>query len=212
MPISKVARRDLVVRVVSGYFGLIAAEGRLNAAQRGAEEATAFRDLTMKLESGREVAHADVVKADLEVEQRQREFSDAQLAEEKARLDLGVLLFPDPRTNYQVAASEPPALPAEDEVEAAAGKENPDLRSALETVRAAHAEVEAARAAYYPSLSLNYTYGVDAPQLAVEWTGPCAQSRLLRLCFTRYSCMGLAGDARSRQAKRVEATCCAGWL
>lgn len=164
----EIARRDLVVRVVSGYFGLIAAEGRRNAAQRGADEATAFRDLTMKLEKGREVAHADVVKADLEVEQRQREFSDAVLAEEKARLDLGVLLFPDPRTSYQLAASEPSALPAEDAVEAAAGKQNPDLASTLEAVRAAHAEVQAARAAYYPSLSLNYTYGIDAPQVAVD--------------------------------------------
>ncbi|HEV2272893.1 MAG TPA: TolC family protein, partial [Acidobacteriaceae bacterium] len=164
----EIARRDLVVRVVSGYFGLLAADARLRAAQAGADEATAFRVLTGKLEAGREVAHADVVKADLVLQQRQRESSDAALAAEKARLDLGALLFPDPRTNYQVAAQEPSALAAEPEIEAAAARQNPDLKSALEAAKAAEADVEAARAGYFPTLSLNYTYGIDAPQFAVN--------------------------------------------
>lgn len=164
----EIARRDLVVRVVSGYFGLLAADARLRAAQAGADEATAFRDLTGKLEAGREVAHADVVKADLVLQQRQRESSDAALAAEKARLDLGALLFPDPRTNYQVSAQEPSALAAEPEIEAAAARQNPDLKSALEAAKAAEADVEAARAGYFPTLSLNYTYGIDAPQFAVN--------------------------------------------
>ena len=42
----------------------------------------------------------EVVKAQLQQQQRERDLSNAKLNAEKARLDLGVLLFPDPRTAY----------------------------------------------------------------------------------------------------------------
>jgi outer membrane protein TolC len=91
------------------------------------------------------------------------------LAAEKARLDLGVLLFPDPRAPYTLAAPDPLApLPDQPSIEAAASHDNPDLRSALEALHAAHSEVLAARAGYFPALGFNYTYGIDAPQLAVN--------------------------------------------
>ncbi len=164
------ARRDLVARVVAAYFGTIDAAARAEVARQAMNEAQSFVDLTKKLEAGREVARADVVKADLEYQQRQREYADAQLAADKARLDLGVLLFPDPRTPYTLAGeSQPPApLPDEAAVEAAAGHNNPDLRSALEAMRAAKDDVAAARDAYLPTLGFNYTWGLNAPQLAVN--------------------------------------------
>jgi outer membrane protein TolC len=162
------ARRDLVARVVAAYFGVLATAEKAAVAQRALSEARDFVDLTQKLEGGREVAHADVVKAELDLEQRQREAEDATLAREKARLDLGVLLFPDPRTPYALAEPAETALPERAAVEAAAAAANPDLRSALEAVHGARDEVLAARAGYLPSLALNYTYGVDAPQLAVN--------------------------------------------
>jgi len=164
------ARRDLVARVVAAYFGVLASTEKEQVARRALDESKAFVDLTQKLEGGREVAHADVVKADLEEQQRQREFDDAGLAAEKARLDLGVLLFPDPRTPYTLAGEEQmgAALPDRASVEAAAANNNPDLRSALAALHAAQSEVNAARAAYFPSIGLNYTWGIDAPQVAVN--------------------------------------------
>jgi outer membrane protein TolC len=164
----EIARRDLVVRVVAGYFGLIAADEKLGVARRAEGEANDFAGLARKLETGREVAHGDVVKADLGAQQRAREAADAQLAAEKARLDLGIFLFPDPRTEYTVAGGALPVLAPQAEIEAAAAARNPDLASALESARAAHDEVNAARAAYLPALSLNYTFGIDAPQFAVN--------------------------------------------
>jgi len=162
------ARRDLIVRVVQLYFGLLDAENKLQVAAEARDEARSFDDLTGKLEQGREVAHADVVKADLELQQRQREWSDASLTEERARLDLGTLLFPDPRTPYTLTVEPAAALGPEAEVEAEAGKQNPDLRSALEAQKAADAAVLAARGGYLPTLSFNYSYGIDAPQFAVN--------------------------------------------
>lgn len=162
------ARRDLVARVVAAYFGEIAAADKAMVAQRAMTAAQEFVNLTQKLEAGREVAHADVVKANLDFQQRQREFEDATLAAEKARLDLGVLLFADPRTPYTLAAPDQQPLPDRGAVDAAASQNNPDLRSALEAAKAARADVTAARAGYLPTLNLNYTYGIDAPQLAVN--------------------------------------------
>ncbi len=164
------ARRDLVSRVVAAYFGVLSTADKVDVAKRALDEARAFVELTSKLESGREVAHADVVKADLAFQQHQREFEDATLAAEKARLDLGVLLFPDPRTPYTLADQSqiPEQLPDQQTVEAAASRNNPDLRSALEALHAAHSEVLAARAGYLPSLGFNYTWGIDAPQFAVN--------------------------------------------
>ncbi|MEO6910044.1 MAG: TolC family protein [Edaphobacter sp.] len=167
---AEVARRSLVVAVASAYYTLIAEESSVLVARRAEGEAQSFVDLTKKLEAGREVAHADVVKADLTLQQRQRDLADAQLAAEKARLDLGMLILPDPRMPYRLADSSmaSPPLPSRTDSEAAAAKNNPQLKSALESLHMSRYEVFAARAAYLPTLSLNYTYGIDAPQFAVN--------------------------------------------
>jgi outer membrane protein TolC len=169
----EIARRALVVAVVSAYYTLVAEESSLRVALRARDEARAFVDLTDKLESGREVAHADGVKAKLELQQRQREFADTQLAAEKARLELGVLILPDPRVPYRLADSDlqTPALPSREDSDAAASKNNPELKSALEALRVSQQEVSSARSAYLPTLSLNYSYGIDAPQYAVNGPG-----------------------------------------
>ena len=110
-----------------------------------------------------------MVKAQLEEQQRQRELSDAQVAAEKARLELAVLLFPDPRTPYTLAAAgDVRHLPSRSEVDQAAAKNNPELKSALAALGVSNADVLAARAAYLPDLGLNVTYGIDAPQFAVN--------------------------------------------
>ena len=164
------SRRSLVVSVATAYYTLVAEEDSVRIAQLAEDEAQSFVNLTGKLEQGREVAHADVVKANLVLQQRQRDLSDAQLAEEKARLDLGIMILPDPRTPYHLTDSNPAAsaLPTREESEAAASRNNPELKSALAALRMSQQDVSAARAAWFPELSLNYTYGIDAPQFAVN--------------------------------------------
>jgi outer membrane protein TolC len=93
----EIARRGLVVTVVSLYYGALAADHRMVVAQRALDEANSFTGLTQHREDAREAAHADVVKAQLQQQQRERDFANAKLQSEKARLDLAVLLFPDPR-------------------------------------------------------------------------------------------------------------------
>lgn len=166
----EVSRRGLVATVVEEYYSVLAADAKVAVANRALAEASHFGTITRQRESGGEVAHADVVRADLQEQQRRREVNDAVLAADKAHVDLGVLLFPDPTTQYALAAAldQMPPLPARAEVDAAAKSNNPDVRAAFESLRAAEFEVTAARFAYVPDLGLNYTYGIDAPQFAVN--------------------------------------------
>src|SRR5207244_11899820 len=62
-----------------------------------------FFKLTQDLEHGGEVAHSDVIKAELQMQERRRQFLEAQLGLLNARLDLAVLIFPDFNENYEVA-------------------------------------------------------------------------------------------------------------
>jgi len=163
----EVARRGLISTVVSLYYSISAFETKQHLLEQAFREAQSFTDLTQKREEAREIAHADVVKAQLQQLQRQRDLSDATLAADKARLELAVLLFPDPRTPYSTeAAASPKALPTREEVDRLAATKNPEIRSALAEVRANNAEVASARAAYLPDLALNFSYGIDAPQFA----------------------------------------------
>ena len=165
----EITRRGLVTTVVTLYYTVADAERRVTIATRALTEADRFVEITQKREAAREVAHADVLKAKLQQQQRQRDLVDAKLAAAKARLELGVLLYPDPATNFQLApAGALPALPERAGVEALAGAHNPELRSALAGVTLGSANLYAARAALLPDLVLNFTYGIDATSFAVN--------------------------------------------
>jgi len=165
----EVSRRGLVAAVTALFYGSLAADHKLAVAERAHQEAADFSSLTSKREQAREAAHADLVKAQLEEQQRQREFADAKVAAEKAHLELGVLLFPDPRTPCTLQADEnAPPLASREDVEQAAAKNNPELKSALAQLNVSNADVLSARAALLPDLGLNFTYGIDAPQFAVN--------------------------------------------
>ncbi len=163
----EIARRGLISTVVQLYYNVRAGAERLAVAQRALDEANRFVDITEKRESGREAAHADVIKAQLGQQQRQREFADATLENEKANLELGVLLYRDPSTKIELAEEPaPPLLPEKESVEAAARANNPALRSALASFQASQAQALTSWAGLLPDLALNYTYGIDAPQFA----------------------------------------------
>ncbi len=57
---AEIATRGLVVTVTESYYGLVVTERKYATAQRAAAEAARFLDISQKLESGGEVAHADV--------------------------------------------------------------------------------------------------------------------------------------------------------
>src|SRR4030095_12816602 len=90
-----VAGRGLVVTIVQHYYGLVAALHKAASAQQSLAEAREFLDITQRQEQGGEAARADVVKAQIQVEQRIREAQEAELNVLKARLWRSVPAFPD---------------------------------------------------------------------------------------------------------------------
>lgn len=165
----EIARRGLVAGVTAMFYTELAADARVSVDQQALAESANFTKIAQEREQAREAARADVVKAQLEEQTRRREFEDAQLEAEKARLELGVLLFPDPRTPYTLSAPQaPPPLASREDIDAAAAKNNPELKSALAALRTSQADVLAARAAYLPDARFNVTYGIDANQFAVN--------------------------------------------
>jgi outer membrane protein TolC len=170
---SEIALRGLAVTVAQAYYGFVAAQRKYATAQLANEEAQRFMDISDKLEKGGEVAHSDVIKARIQLQQRQRDLREAELGMNKARLDLAVLIFPDFNENFAVVddLGAPEALPSFDEVTAAATRNNPDLRAAQAALRQARQEVAVAWGGILPSLAFDYWYGIDATHLAARTDG-----------------------------------------
>jgi len=170
---SEIAARGLLVTVVEAYYAHVVAQRKYATAQLAASEAQRFLEISQKLEKGGEVAHSDVIKAQIQYNQQQRDLQEAQLEMNKSRLQLAVLLFPNFNENFAVVDDLrlPAPLPTFEEVQAAASKQNPDLRAAVATLQEANQAVVVARSGLLPSISVDYFYGMDASRFATRSDG-----------------------------------------
>ncbi len=170
---AEIAARGLVVTVTQAYYGLVIAQRKYATTQRAATEAQRFLKITQQLQNGGEVARADVVKASIQAQQQQRDLQETQLAMQRSRLDLAVMIFGDWNTNFSVVddLQTPEPLPPFAEVQTAGKKNNPDLRAALAALAAANHEVTAAWGGLLPSLNVDYFYGIDSNKFAIRTDG-----------------------------------------
>jgi len=164
----EISRRGLSSTVIGLFYASSMAQSKVMIQQRALDEAQSFATQTQQREAVREAAHADVIKAQLTLQQRRRDLIDAKLQVSKARLELGVLLFADPRSPYTVVLPESAAPPARAAFDAAANTNNPELQSATAGLQASSLGVSAAQGAYFPELSLNYQYGIDASHFRIN--------------------------------------------
>jgi outer membrane protein TolC len=169
----EVAERGLVVTVVQKYYALVVGQRKYANTQEAAAEAERFLKLSRQLEQGGEVAHSDVIKAQLQFNDRQRELRESALALDKARLALAVLLFPDFNQDFAVVDDLrlAPPLPTLPEAQQMAATKNPELRAALAEAHAASQEVRVAWAGHFPTLTLDAWYGIDATHFATFTDG-----------------------------------------
>ncbi|MGD0180777.1 MAG: TolC family protein [Terriglobales bacterium] len=171
---SEITARGLVVTVVQAYYGLVVAQRKYSTEQQAATEAERFFDISQKLEHGGEVAHSDVIKAQIQSNQQQRDLQEAELEMNRSRLELAVLVFPDFNESFSVVddLQMPEPVPSFPEVQAAAANKNPELRAALAALQQANQEVKVAWNGFLPSLGIDYFYGIDANHFAVNGIDP----------------------------------------
>jgi outer membrane protein TolC len=164
------AERGLVATVTQNFYSMDVAQRKVTNAQSSLREAKDFQDLSEKQERGGEAARVDVVKARLQVQQRERDLQDAQANYDKARIGFAVILFPNYGQAFTVTddLEASPKLPAYAEITAMAGKNSPDIRAAQASVQEQTLAITSARAAYLPSFSLDYFYGLQANEVAIH--------------------------------------------
>ena len=165
-----VALRGLSAVVIQDYYTIAANEDKLANAQKSLTEAQQFLEITQKQEQGGEVAHADVIKAQLQLQQRQRDTQEAQFAVDRAKIGLGVLIFPSLQANYEIVndLSQLPPLAPFTEVSSLGSANSADLEVAQAGVKQASLAVNVARYSYLPSLGLDVFYGLNANEIAVR--------------------------------------------
>jgi outer membrane protein TolC len=170
---AEIATRGLVATIVQDFYGVIVAGRKYENAQAAAEEANRFLKLSRQLETGGEVAHSDVVKAQLQANERERDVEDMRLAAEQAKLGLAVLIFPSFTPDYNLVndLDQPPLLPDLANVQQLAETNNPEIKAANAAMRASQHEVAAAIGGHLPSISFDYFYGIDASQYAIRTDG-----------------------------------------
>jgi outer membrane protein TolC len=159
-----IALRGLVATVVQSYYGVVNAQRHEVNAQRSLDEATRFLEITQRQERGGEVARADVIKAQLQHQQRQRDLLDAQTATQRARITLGVIVFPNLSQAYDITDDLAPdkPVPSMDEVLTLAQSSSPEIRASQAGINQAQAGIAVAKAGYLPNFALDYFYGFNA--------------------------------------------------
>ncbi len=167
---AEIARRGLVVTVTNDYYALVVTQRKYATAQQAIEQAKRFFDIAQAIEGAGQIAHSDVIKAEIQYRQQEQAFEEARLAMENARLNLAVILFPTLNENFTVVddLDSAQALPSFAEAQAMAARGNPDLRVATETLRQASVDVSAAKSAFLPSIFIDTDYGIEANDFALN--------------------------------------------
>jgi outer membrane protein TolC len=165
---AEIAQRGLAVTVTRNYYTLVTSQRKYATAQQLLQQAQRFFDITQQQEQAGQVAHSDVVKAQLSLEQQRQTLQEATLAMGNSRLNLAVLLFPDLNENFTVVDDPEsiPPLPAFVEIQDLGARQNPDLRVAQEALRAATQDIRIARNALLPSISIDANWGIEANAFA----------------------------------------------
>ena len=168
----EIAQRGLAVVVTRNYYGLVTSQRKYATAQQAVQQAQRFLDITQQQENAGQVAHSDVVKAQIQYEQQRLAFAEATLGMSSARLNLAVLMFPDLNENFTVVddLDSAQALPPFPEIQTMAARQNPEIRVAQEALRQATYDVRSARNAFLPALAIDANYGIEANAFALHST------------------------------------------
>jgi outer membrane protein TolC len=167
---SEIASRGLTATVTKLYYAFAVAQRKYATAQLALDAAKHFYEITEDAERVGQVAHSDVLQAQIQYQQQKQAFEESELAMESARLDLSVILFPNLNENFSIVddLDSAVALPEFSEVQKMAGDKNPDMQVAMQALRQANQGVTAAKGAFLPSFFVDADYGIEANDFALH--------------------------------------------
>ncbi|MFW6322017.1 MAG: TolC family protein [Guyparkeria sp.] len=150
------ARQQLVLHTIEAYAGINTAEAFVEVANQAHKAAASYRDLSEKLHDEGVVTKADLLKAEVNLGERELDVEAARNQADNASDGLKVLAGIDTGRSITVPESVDVNLPGTDLAEArrAALENNPRIRALRGRTDAARAEVDVARAEYKPHVNL----------------------------------------------------------
>lgn len=168
---------SIVSEIAADWLTLASDQSLLTVAKNTLTSSQASLDLTQKRFSGGVASQLDVAQAQSLVQQSRADVAaqTAAVGQDRAALDLVVgaavpdALLPtgiDPEP--ALLASLAPGLPSDILLA------RPDVREAEHALRAANARIGAARAAFFPSISLTGSAGTTSPELSGLFKGPAS--------------------------------------
>jgi multidrug efflux system outer membrane protein len=170
----KAAMTTVVGDVATGYFTLIALDTELEIGKRTlATREESLRIIELKQQGGL-ATMLDVRQAEELVYQASQTIPDTERAIEQTENQISLILGNNPgsiaRGKPLAEQEELPAVPAG--LPSSLLERRPDIRAAEENLAAQRALVSAAKAAYFPRISLTGLLGFQSNQLSSLFTGP----------------------------------------
>lgn len=204
-------RLTLTADVAQQYFNLLAADAQVAVIRdvlKSREEALALLNVRLKAGVGSEY---DIRQAEAEVAAARAQLSGALKGQENLESVLAILLGRSPREVMEgkmargsVAAMEalwvPDGLPSEMLLR------RPDIREAEQNLLAADARIDAARAEYFPAISLTGYLGFESATLAKLFTSPAGIFQFaLGLAQPIFNAKRLDFNVKGTEARRAQA-------
>jgi outer membrane protein TolC len=170
------ARETVVIVVCANYLVTIAAASRATSDRAQLDTAKSLLELAQDQEKAGIGTHIDTLRANVEVQSRQQQLTDAENQLAKQQIALARTIGLPVKQKFHIANQVPYKPLSKIDRETAsqtALKDRPDYLSALAQLRAAELRKRAARDQYLPSLGFNGNYGVigrNPASVSPQWT------------------------------------------
>jgi outer membrane protein len=154
-------RNDVRLNVTAYYLEILCAEENIRNAEQIVETLRLQEDKTEKLVDARKVTAADLLQIQAELAGAENTLSTARNAYDIARLNICQLLEIEDWASFQTARPEGEIeyLPIEAEAVFESAQSLPEIGSARLGIDIARRDLQIARSAYYPTLSVSAGYG-----------------------------------------------------
>ncbi len=166
-------RTVLAAQVVKSYVALQALDAQIALFERTVQAQRDSLALQRKRFDGGDIGELDIRQLEAEVIGNEAQLPKLERARGEADRALALLLGRSPRDVVDGAVQREPtpaAVPSSVQLPAALPSDllerRPDVQSALARLRAAGARIDAARAAYFPTISLTAGFGRESAELS----------------------------------------------